>query len=82
MNDVEIERRRLRYAGAGLALVGAGLSAAMDAGGRRARGSRAANWVLLGTLGLSAVGAGLSVFGEAVALRALQLTRERERFRT
>lgn len=79
MNDQELEVARLTYGGAGLALVGAGLTVAMDAGMRRTRGVRPRGWVGRGTLGLCLVGAGLSVFGEAVAYRALQLnTREPE----
>ena len=58
-----------------MALVGAGLSVAMDAGTRRAKGAAPATWVTLGTAGLSLVGAGLSVFGEAVAARAVLLGR-------
>ena len=69
-----IERRRLTYGGAGLALVGAGISIASDAGARRAKGER---WFGRGTFGLCLLGAGLSVFGEAVAARAVQLQRER-----
>ena len=71
-----LEARRKRYGGAGLALVGAGLSVAMDAGARRMRGAETATWVTRGTLGLCLVGAGLSVFGEAVAARAVQLAHE------
>ena len=76
MNLSVAERRRRTHAGVGLALVGAGLSVAMDAGLRRASGASIGRWVGRGTIGLTLVGAGLSVFGEAVALRALQLTRE------
>ena len=73
--DYDLETRRLRWGGAGLALVGAGLSVAMDAGLRRERGADALRWVGQGTLGLCLLGAGLSVFGEAVAIRAEQLRR-------
>ena len=73
MTTEQLERRRVKYGGVGLALVGAGLSVAMDAGTRRAGGAGAGTWVALGTAGLSLVGAGLSVFGEAVAARAVVL---------
>lgn len=63
------------YAGAGLALVGAGVSIAMDAGLRRAGGASSASWIMQGTVGLALLGAGLSVFGEGVALRALELAK-------
>ncbi len=75
MNKQQLEKRRLWLAGGGLALVGAGLTVAMDAGNRRARSEGLARWVSQGTLGLTLVGAGLSVFGEAVALRGLLLAR-------
>ena len=75
MKTKELERRRQVYGGAGLALVGAGLSVAMDAGTRRAKGASTGTWVALGTAGLCLVGAGLSVFGEAVAARAVVLGR-------
>ena len=65
-----LERRRLTLAGLGLALVGAGVSVAADAGHRRAAGE--GTWVARGTLGLCLLGAGLRVFGEAVAARAEQ----------
>ncbi|MFC3688501.1 hypothetical protein [Aquipuribacter hungaricus] len=51
---------------AGLVLVGAGLTVAMDASARRARARRVLGWVLEGTVGLLLVGSGLSVFGDAV----------------
>lgn len=73
MNDRNLEIARLRYGGTGLALVGVGLSVAMDAGAKRMHGVAVANWVARGTIGLCLVGAGLSLFGEAVAYRALQL---------
>ena len=69
-----LERKRLAYGGAGLALVGAGISVASDAGARRSRGD---SWFGQGTFGLCLLGAGLSVFGEAVAVRAIQLMRAR-----
>lgn len=55
---------------AGLVLVGAGLSVAMDASTRRAAGARPAAWLSQGTVGLVLVGSGLSVFGDAVRRRA------------
>ena len=55
----------------GLLLVGAGLSAAIDAGVRRGTGGRAAGWVPEGTLGLVLLNGGLCLFGEAVKRRAL-----------
>lgn len=55
---------------AGLVLVGAGLTVAMDASARRAAGARAAGWLARGTVGLVLVGSGLSVFGDAVRRRA------------
>ena len=77
VEDYQLETARRQWGGAGLALVGAGLSVAMDAGLRRAAGAGGVRWVGQGTLGLCLVGAGLSVFGEAVAFRAEQLRRER-----
>ncbi|MEZ0491430.1 hypothetical protein AB2L28_04190 [Kineococcus sp. TBRC 1896] len=56
------------YAPAGLLLVGAGVCVVTDAAVRRARRGR---WVARGTVGLVALNAGLSVFGEAVKRRAL-----------
>jgi hypothetical protein len=58
-----METKLAAMAGTGLALVGAGLSMAIDAGSRRAAGRP---WFARGTLGLVAVGSGLSVFGDAV----------------
>lgn len=58
-----VDTRVAALAGLGLALVGAGLSIAIDAGTRRAAGR---SWVARGTGGLVAVGSGLSVFGDAV----------------
>ena len=55
---------------AGLVLVGAGLSVAMDAATRRAAGGRTVGWLARGTAGLVLVGSGLSVFGDAVRRRA------------
>lgn len=69
LDDRSLRHTWLAYGGGGLALVGAGLSVAMDAGLRRGGGARASSWVSRGTLGLSLVGAGLSVFGEAVLRR-------------
>lgn len=57
------ERPSPLLAGAGLALVGAGLSIAVDAGTRRAAGRP---WFVQGTAGLVVLGSGLSVFGDAV----------------
>ena len=75
MTDRGLARARQQWGGIGLALVGAGVSVAMDAGLRRGRGADLGRWVGQGTLGLCLLGAGLSVFGEAVALRAEQLRR-------
>ena len=72
-----LKAKRLRYGGIGLALVGAGVSVAADAGHRRAAGE--SSWVARGTLGLCLLGAGLSVFGEAVAVRAEQRMKRRYR---
>ena len=58
-----------RLAPFGLLLVGTGVSVAIDAATRRER--RLPGWVAEGTLGLIALNAGLSVFGEAVKRRAL-----------
>lgn len=55
---------------AGLVLVGAGLTVAMDASARRAAGGGRPAWLALGTVGLVLVGSGLSVFGDAVRRRA------------
>ena len=74
----KLELRRLTLSGLGLALVGAGFSVAADAGLRRQRGATPLRWVGQGTAGLCLLNAGLSVFGEAVALRALQLSRASE----
>lgn len=60
-----------RLAPRGLVLVGLGVSVALDASWRKARGDRAAAWVAEGTAGLIALNAGLSLFGEAVKRRAL-----------
>lgn len=60
-----------RLAPTGLLLVGLGVSVALDAALRKARGDGAAVWVGEGTAGLVALNAGLSVFGEAVKRRAL-----------
>ena len=79
LDDVDLRRSWLAYGGVGLALVGAGLSVAMDAGHRRAGGAGAAEWTTRGTVGLTLVGAGLSVFGEAVARRVDLLARARAR---
>ena len=74
---LEPRQRRIVLAGAGLTLIGAGLSVAMDAGARRQHGSSGSSWVAQGTAGLCLVGAGLSIFGEATALRAIELMRAR-----
>ncbi len=76
-NHEQLEASRMAYAGIGLAVIGAGLSVAMDAGTRRARGADTMRWVGQGTLGLALLGTGLSLFGEGVALRAVQLVGER-----
>ena len=57
---------------AGLVLLGAGLSVAMDASTRRALGHDRSCWVARGTVGLALVGSGLSVFGDAVRREAQQ----------
>ena len=67
--DEHLRCAHLLYGGGGLALVGAGLSVAMDAGQRRAAGAQTVAWVVRGTAGLTLLGAGLSCFGEAVARR-------------
>lgn len=60
-----------RLAPRGLLLVGLGISVALDASWRKARGDGAVAWVAEGTAGLIALNAGLSLFGEAVKRRAL-----------
>lgn len=60
-----------RLAPGGLLLVGLGVSVAADASGRKSRGEAPSAWVVEGTLGLVALNAGLSLFGEAVKRRAL-----------
>ncbi|WP_432544473.1 hypothetical protein [Kineococcus sp. SYSU DK002] len=55
---------------AGLLLVGAGLSTALDASNRRAAGSPVLRWSGQGTAGLVLLNAGLCLFGEAVKRRA------------
>lgn len=57
---------------AGLVLVGAGLSATVDAGLRRAAGAATSRWVGQGTAGLVVLNSGLAVFGDAVRRRAQQ----------
>jgi hypothetical protein len=54
------------YAPAGLILIGAGLSMAVDAGLYRMKGADTINWVLYGTLALIAFNSGLCVFGQAI----------------
>ena len=68
-----LRRERMVLAGIGLALVGAGFAVTSDANARRSRGVGTARWVTQGTLGLTLFNAGLSVFGEGVARRALEL---------
>lgn len=60
-----------RLAPCGLVLVRLGVSVALDASWRKARGDGALAWVAEGTAGLVALNAGLSLFGEAVKRRAL-----------
>lgn len=73
-----------RLAPSGLLLVGAAASVIADAATRRARGtvrgtggSSPLGWVAEGTLGLTLLGAGLSLFGESVKRRALHDVAER-----
>ncbi len=72
---MEIEQQDLavwrRLAPGGLLLVGAAASVIADAATRKARRAPAPAWVAEGTLGLTLLGAGLSLFGEAVKRRAL-----------
>lgn len=63
MDDQAAPRPAPLLAGTGLALVGAGLSIAVDAASRRAAGGP---WFLQGTAGLVVLGSGLSVLGDAV----------------
>lgn len=56
---------------AGLVLIGAGLSVAVDAATRRQAGAGGRRWVGQGTLGLVLLNSGLSVFGDAVRRRAV-----------
>ncbi|GAA0309795.1 hypothetical protein GCM10009528_29010 [Kineococcus aurantiacus] len=58
-----------RLAPAGLLLVGAGLSTAVDAAQRRASGAATLRWGGQGTVGLVLVNAGLCLFGESVKRR-------------
>jgi len=55
----------------GLALVGAGLSIAVDAAARRADGAAPRRWVGQGTVGLVVLNSGMSVFGDSVRRRAV-----------
>ena len=64
----QVPRPAPLLAGAGLALVGAGLSVAVDAGSRRAAGRP---WFTRGTAGLVVLGSGLSIFGDAVRRAAV-----------
>ena len=68
-----LRRERTVLAGAGLALVGMGFAVASDANARRITGAPVTSWVARGTAGLCLLNAGLSVFGEAIARRALEL---------
>jgi hypothetical protein len=52
--------------GVSLALVGMGVSIAIEAGFWKWNGKSAWEWILLGTLGLAVLNSGLSLFGEAV----------------
>lgn len=52
--------------GISLALVGMGISIAIEAGFWKWDGRPNWEWILLGTLGLSILNTGLSLFGEAV----------------
>ncbi len=56
----------LSFAPLGLTLTGLGLTVALDASNRKARGD---GWFWQGTLGLVLFNAGLSVFGESVKAR-------------
>ncbi|PRY14573.1 hypothetical protein [Kineococcus rhizosphaerae] len=58
-----------RLAPAGLLLVGAGLSTAVDAAQRRTTGAATSRWTGQGTVGLVLVNAGLCLFGESVRRR-------------
>lgn len=66
--DLEVWRR---LAPGGLLVVGAAASVIADAATRKARRTPTPAWVAEGTLGLTLLGAGLSLFGEAVKRRAL-----------
>jgi hypothetical protein len=55
----------------GLMLIGAGASIIAHAASLRSRGKSAWRWVVFGTLGLIALNAGVSVFGEAVKHRTM-----------
>lgn len=56
-------KKHLVYAPAGLVLIGAGLSMAIDAGFERASGD---DWVIYGTLALIVFNTGICLFGRAV----------------
>jgi hypothetical protein len=60
-----------RLAPLGLLLVGVGTSVVADAAIRKSHSSHVLTWVAEGTVGLVALNAVLSIFGEAVKRRAL-----------
>lgn len=60
----------------GLATVGLGVSIVGQAIIQKGRGGSTLGWVLSGTLGLVALNAGLSMFGDAVKHRALYEIKE------
>ncbi|MDL1902392.1 hypothetical protein FBR02_16690 [Anaerolineae bacterium CFX9] len=55
----------------GLLLVGLGAAIVGQASGLKSRGKPAWQWIVLGTLGLIALNAGLAIFGESVKHRTL-----------
>jgi hypothetical protein len=62
-NRKKIMKKYLIYASAGLVLIGAGLSMAIDAGFARASGD---DWVIYGTAALIVFNSGICIFGRAV----------------
>lgn len=74
-----LKKKWLTFGGIGLALVGAGFSVAVDAAFIRLANPSGWGWIIQGTIGLCIFNAGLSFFGEAIALRGQLLQRESER---
>ena len=58
--------KQLLLPGFSLALVGLGLSLAIDAGCRKWASHPPEEWIFFGTVGLVCLNAGLSLFGKAI----------------